>query len=165
MEALMATPVTIGQIIGGKLAAYYLLALASAFLSLAAAVRWYEVPFRGSLFALLVLSTAYILGALGQGLLISTVARNQFLSAQLAIITGFMPSFMLSGFVFEVASIPSPIRELTYLVPARHLVPCLQTIFLVGDVWPLFLRSMAPMLGLALVFFLITAKATVRKVI
>jgi ABC-2 type transport system permease protein len=164
MEALMATPVTIGQIIASKLLAYYLLALMSAFLSWAVAVLWYEVPFRGSLLALLALSTVYLLGALGQGLLISTLSKSQFVSAQWAIITGFLPSFMFSGFVFELASIPSPFQEATYAVAARYLVPCLQTIFLVGDVWPLFWRSMASMAAVAAVFYLLTLKKTVKRI-
>ena len=164
MEALMATPVTIGQIIVGKLAAYYLLAVFSTLLSWAVAVYWYGVPFRGSMPALLALSTVNLLGALGQGLLISTVAKNQFLSAQTAIITGFLPSFFFSGFVFEVASIPSPVREATYAVAARYFVPCLQTIFLTGDVWPLFLKSMAAMLVVAAVFLLLTLRFTAKRI-
>jgi ABC-2 type transport system permease protein len=164
MEALMATPVTIWQMLFSKLIAYYLLALLSSLLSWAAAVYWYQVPFRGSVLALLALSTVYLLGALGQGLLISTLARNQFVSAQYAIITGFLPSFMFSGFVFEISSIPSPVRELTYAVSARYLVPCLQTIFLAGDIWPLFLRSMAVMLAIGLGFFLLAALKTDKRV-
>ena len=164
MEALMATPVTINQIIVSKLAAYYLLAVFSTLLSWAVAVYWYGVPFRGSMPALLALSTVYLLGALGHGLLISTLAKNQFLSAQAAIITGFMPSFMFSGFVFEVASIPSPVREATYAVAARYFVPCLQTIFLTGDVWPLFLKAMAAMLAVAAVFYLLTLRFTAKRI-
>jgi ABC-2 type transport system permease protein len=165
MEALMATPVTINQIIVSKLAAYYLLALTSALLSWLVATAWYGVPWRGGFAALAILSTVYLFGALGQGLLISTIARNQFLSAQWAIISGFLPSFMLSGFVFEVAAIPSPVREVSLLVPARYFVPCLQTLFLTGDVWPLFWRSAAVMLAIGLAFYLATWKLTVRRIL
>ena len=86
------------------------------------------------------------------------------MSAQWAIITGFLPSFMLSGFVFEVAAIPPPIQQMTYAVPARYLVPCLQTIFLAGDVCHLFLRSMVPMLVIGAGFFLITSRKTVKRI-
>ena len=164
MYARMATPVTISQILLGKLIAYYLLALISAFLSWALAVFWYGVPFRGSIGALLILSSAYVLSALGQGLLISTLAKNQFMSAQMAIITGFLPSLMFSGFIFEIGSIPSPVQEFTYAVAARYLVPCLQTIFLVGDVWPLFVKSMACMLTVAAAFFILTARKTTKRI-
>jgi ABC-2 type transport system permease protein len=164
MEAMMSTAVSIRLIILGKLVSYFILAMLSMLLSWAIAVFWYQVPFRGSMAALLTVSSVFMLGALGQGLLISTLCKNQFLSAQMALVSGFLPAFMLSGFVFETASIPDPLRIFSYIVPARYFVPCLQTLFLTGDVWPLFLRSMLFMAAIGLCFFALTAKLTVKRV-
>ncbi|MDR2442764.1 MAG: ABC transporter permease [Deltaproteobacteria bacterium] len=164
MEALLATPVTINQIILSKILTYYLLAIVSMLFTWAVAVFWYQVPYRGSMLALVAISSVFLLGALGQGLLISTVTKNQFYSAQWAMVTGFLPSFMLSGFVFEINSLPMPIKAVTYAVSARYFVPCLQTIFLAGDVWPLFIRSALAMSVVAIVFFMITSRKIVKKV-
>lgn len=164
MEGLLATPVSINRIIMGKLVTYFILALMSMFLSWAVAVFWYGVPYRGTLPALLAVSSVFLLGALGQGLLISTVTKDQYLAAQAALVTGFLPSFILSGFIFEIASMPGPIRGFTSIIPARYFVSCLQTIFLAGNVWPLLLRSMAAMAVIGLLLFLITAKKTAKKV-
>ena len=164
MEGLMATPVSINQIIMGKLITYFILALMSMLLCWAVAVFWFGVPFRGTLPALLAVSSVFLLGALGQGLLISTVTKDQYLAAQVALVSGFLPAFILSGFIFEIASMPGPIQGVTRIIPARYFVSCLQTIFLAGDVWPLFLRSMAAMAAIGLFLFLVTAKKTVKKV-
>ena len=164
MESLMSTPVSIFQIILGKLTTYFILALLSMLLCWLVAVYWYNVPFRGTLPALLAVSTVFLAGALGQGLLISTITKDQYLASQLALVTGFLPSFILSGFIFEIASMPGPIQGVTSVVSARYFVSCLQTIFLAGNIWPLFLRSMAAMAAIALFLFIITAKKTVKKV-
>ena len=164
MEALMATPVSINQIILGKLISYFILALAAMLMCWAVAVIWYKVPYRGSLPALLLVSSVFLAGALGQGLLISTVTKDQYLASQVALVSGFLPSFILSGFIFEIASMPAPIRGFTYIFPARYFVSCLQTIFLAGDIWPLFLRSILAMALIAMFFFILTAKKTVKKV-
>jgi ABC-2 type transport system permease protein len=163
MEALLATPAVINQIILGKLITYFVLAQISMFICWAAAVFWFGVPFQGTLPALFAVSSVFLMGALGQGLLISTMARDQYLAAQAALVTGYLPSFILSGFIFEIASMPGPIRAFTYIFPARYFVSCLQTIFLAGNVWPLFLRSMAAMAVIGVFLFLLTAGKTLKK--
>ena len=107
--------------------------------SVAISVALFDLPFRGSVPALLLSSGTFLLAALGQGLLISSAAKNQFIAAMVALITGFLPAFLLSGFIFEIASMPLLVRALTHIIPARYLVTNLQTLFLVGDVWPLML--------------------------
>lgn len=164
MESLMSTPISIYKIIFAKLITYFILAQLSMLLSWTVAVFWYEVPFRGSLPALMAVSSIFLIGALGQGLLISSITKDQFLAAQMALVSGFLPSFILSGFIFEIASMPGPIQAFTYIIPARYFVACLQTIFLAGDIWPLFLRSIAAMAIIGLFLFLVTAKKTVKKV-
>lgn len=163
MEALMATPVGIAEVIIGKLIPYFLLGMVAMLGSVAIAVFLFKVPFHGSVGALLLTSVAFLLAALGQGLLISTLAKNQFVAAQVAMITGFLPAFLLSGFIFEIASMPLPIRGLTHIIPARYLVTNLQTLFLVGDVWNLLLPNVLILLGLASVLFFITARKTAKR--
>ena len=163
MEALMATPVTIREILLGKLVPYFFLALSSMVVCWLVATLWYEVPFRGSFFALLIATSVFLLTALGQGLLISSYAKNQFLAAQIALMAGFMPALMLSGFVFEIASMVAPVRGVSYAIAARYFVACLQTLFLTGNVWSLFLYSMLCMLVISVFFFFLTARKIVKR--
>ncbi len=163
MEAMMATPVGIAEVIIGKLIPYFLLGMIAMLGSVTVAVFLFKVPFHGSLTALLLTSIAFLLAALGQGLLISTVAKNQFVAAQVAMVTGFLPAFLLSGFIFEIASMPLPIRTLTRIIPARYLVTNLQTLFLVGDVWRLLLPNILILLLLAGILFFITARKTAKR--
>jgi len=108
----------------------------------------------------LLLSAAFLVPALGQGLLISALTRNQFVASQIALLSGFLPAFLLSGFLFEIDSMPLLIRGLTHIVAARYFVASLQTVFLAGDVWSLFLPDILAMLAIGLVFFVITARGS-----
>jgi len=140
MEAMLATPVTIAELLLGKLIPYYLLGMGGMALSVVMAVFLFEVPLRGSLAFLLGAATLFLLAALGMGLLISIGAKNQFLAGQTAIIATYLPAFILSGFLFDIRSMPMAVRLLTRIIPARYFVAILQTLFLAGDVpsvlWP-----------------------------
>ena len=162
MEALLSTPASVGEILVGKLLPYFMLGMAATLGSALLATLLFGVPLRGSWLALLLLSAVFLIPALGQGLLISTIARNQFVASQLALFSGFLPALLLSGYLFEIDSMPAPIRAITAIVPARYFVESLQTVFLSGDVWPLFFRDMAAMAAIGLVFFGI-ARARSRK--
>ena len=153
MEALISTPARIVEILVGKLLPYFLLGLAATIFASLIAIHGFGVPLRGSWPALLLLSSAFMVPALGQGLVISAVTRNQFVASQLALFTGFLPAFLLSGFLFEIDSMPAPIRLLTYIVPARYFIVALQTVFLAGDVWSLFLPNLVAMLAIGGIFF------------
>ena len=100
--------------------------------------------------------------ALGMGLLISTVAGNQFVAGQVAIITTFLPAFILSGFIFDIGSMPAPIRALTHIFAARYFVAILQTVFLAGNVWPV-IGPNALALALMALFFLAAVRRRTRK--
>lgn len=163
MEALMATPVTIWELILGKLIPYFFLGMGSMFVCTFIAYFIFEVPLRGSLFVLMLISSVFLLTALLTGLLISTVAKNQFVAYQIAITAGFLPAFMLSGFIFEITNMPLYIQAITYLVPARYLVTSLQTIFLVGNVWRLLLISMVPMVIYVAFLLYFVLKKTVKR--
>lgn len=164
MEAMMATPVTSAELLAGKILPYFLLGLASMTLCVLLAVFLFGVPFRGSVAALYALSAAFLIPALGQGLLISTATKNQFLASQIALITAFLPAFLLSGFLFEINSMPAIIQWITIIVPARYLIPSLQTVFLAGDIWPMFARSIAVMLTIGGIMFVLAARSTRKRI-
>ena len=163
MEALLATPLSAPEIVIGKLVPYFALGMASMAVCTAVAFFLYGIPFRGTLPALAVAAAAFLLAALGQGFLISTVTRNQFLASQAALVSAFLPAFILSGFVFEIASMPAIIRALTRIIPARYFVTNLQTLFLTGDVWSLLGPNVLVCLVIAGLFFALTLKKTPRR--
>lgn len=163
MEALLATPLSAPEIIFGKLVPYFVLGMASMAVCTAVAFFLYGIPFRGSLPALAIASAAFLLTALGQGFLISTLTRNQFLASQAALVTAFLPAFILSGFVFEIASMPWIIRQLAKIIPARYFVTNLQTLFLAGDIWGLMRANILALLLLAGLLFALTLKKTPHR--
>jgi ABC-2 type transport system permease protein len=152
MEALLVTPVAMREILLGKLIPYFLLGMGGMALSVAMAVWVFGVPLRGSLPVLFGASALFLVTALGMGLLISIVARNQFVAGQVAIITTFLPAFILSGFIFDIGSMPGVIQVLTHLIAARYLVSILQTVFLAGDLWVIILPNAAALVVMAVVF-------------
>lgn len=163
MEALLATPVRMSEFIASKVVPYFLLGLASMAVCTVIAVIAFDLPFRGSIFALLLIGSAFLLPALGLGLFISATTRNQFVASQVALLASFLPTFLLSGFIFEIASMPWPIQALSYVVPARYLIPALQTVFMAGDVWPIILPNVAILLCFGAGFFLLCFRATKRS--
>jgi len=153
MEALMVTPLRKSELLIGKLAPYFILGMGGMLFSVALAVWQFGVPLRGSFWLLLVSSALFMLVALAIGLLISIVSKNQFMAGQLAIIVTFLPAFILSGFLFDINSMPGWTQVITYLVPARYFVAIVQTLFLAGDVWPVLLANMAALFIMLLFFF------------
>ena len=163
MEAMMATPISMAEFIASKVVPYYLLALASMTLCTLIAVFFFGVPFRGSVFALFAIASAFLMPALGLGLFISAATKSQFVASQIALLTAFLPTFLLSGFIYEIASMPWPIQALTYIVPARYLIPSLQTVFLAGDLWGVILPNIGILIGFGIVFFLMSFRVTRRS--
>ncbi|MBO9576529.1 MAG: ABC transporter permease [Sphingobium sp.] len=163
MEALLATPVRMTEFVASKVLPYYLLGLVSMGLCTVIAVTFFGLPLRGSVFTLLAIASAFLMPSLGLGLFISSSTKNQFVASQVALLSAFLPTFLLSGFLFEIASMPWPIRLITYAVPARYLIPALQTVFIAGDVWPVILPNIAIMLGFGFFFFFLSFRTTRRS--
>ncbi|MBU6468861.1 MAG: ABC transporter permease [Betaproteobacteria bacterium] len=163
MEALMASPVTISEILLGKLIPYFIMGMGGMILSVAMAVWVFHVPLVGSLFLLLIFSALFLLVALGMGLLISSVAKNQFVAGQIAIIVTFLPAFILSGFVFDIHSMPSIIQGITHLVAARYYVAILQTLFLAGNIWSILLINGLALLLMAFIFLGLTWRRSHKR--
>jgi ABC-2 type transport system permease protein len=163
MESLITTPVRMIELMIAKLISYFILGMCAFFISMVFSLVVFEVPFRSSVLLLSGVTTVFLWVALGLGLLISTLAKNQFVAAQTAIISAFLPAFMLSGFVYETSSMPWYIQYITYCIPAKYFVTCLQTLFLVGSVWKLLLYNTLMMSVIGLIFFVITARKIVKR--
>lgn len=163
MEALLSTPITRTELLLSKILPYYALGILSMMICVAMAVGLFGVPFRGSLLLLVVYTSLFLGSSLGLGLLLSTVTRNQFNAAQAALNAAFLPATMLSGFVYEISSMPAPIRAVTYLIPARYFISSLETLFQAGFVGRILLTDLAFLAASAMVFIGLTALRTRRR--
>ncbi len=156
MEALLVTPLSMSEVIIGKLLPYFILGMGGLVLAVGMALFLFEVPLRGSLWVLIATSALFLLTALGMGLLISTVARSQFVAGLVALITTFLPAFLLSGFIFDIGSMPVAVQAITHAVAARYYVAILQTVFLPGNVWSVILPNTLALAILAAMFLGLT---------
>jgi ABC-2 type transport system permease protein len=152
MEGLMATPIKRAELLLGKLGPYFLIGMFDMAVVMAMGKFLFQVPLRGSALLLIGLAALFLLATLGQGLLISVASENQLQAFQMAMLTSFLPSFLLSGFVFSIYLMPLPLQIASYIVPARYLVTISKGIYLKGlgldYLWP-----QALMLAGAAVFF------------
>ena len=163
LEALFVTPVRTDEILLGKTIPYFALGMIGLILCLLAAKFLFSVPFRGSAAVLAGASMLYLLVALGIGLLISSAVKNQFVASQITLLVSFLPAVMLSGFLFDLRSMPALVRLITYALPARYYVALLQTIFLAGDVWAVILPNGAVLAGMAALLLVLTRRTTQKR--
>lgn len=132
IEQLLVSPLNSAQIIIGKTIPYAIIALTSGALISGVGYLVFSVPIKGSIFILLIASTLFILSALGQGILISTITSSQQVAYQVAALTSMLPALLLSGFVFPIRNMPHVIQLITYIVPARYFISVLRAIMLKG---------------------------------
>ena len=162
LEALFVTPVRPVEILLAKIIPYFAVGMLGLALCLLAARFLFSVPMYGSLFVVVFSSMLYLIVAVSLGLVISSVTRNQFLASQIALIATFMPSMMLSGFLFDLRNVPTAVRVIGHVLPATYFMDLIKTLFLAGDVWPLIWRNCAILLCYA-VGLLLVARAVTRK--
>ena len=132
MEQVRMAPIDTFSFVVGKSIPYFLISLTSAALIVFAAMLLFGLPMRGNWVSLLVAVSLFIAGALGQGLLISTAAETQQVAFQAAMLSSFLPTLMLSGFIFPISSMPTALQIVTYVVPARYFLVALRGIVLKG---------------------------------
>ena len=132
MEQLIATPVKGSELILGKLLPYFALGMLDVLLAVLMGEFLFEVPLRGSVGLLFGMAAVFLVGALSLGMFISIMTRSQLLASQLAMVLTFLPSFLLSGFMYSIANMPPPIQIMTHLIPARYFVVLLKGIYLKG---------------------------------
>ncbi|MCL2790765.1 MAG: ABC transporter permease [Desulfobulbus sp.] len=163
MESLLVTRISVNEILVGKLIPYFLLGMGGLLLSLVMAHTLFQVPMRGSLWLLLVISALFLWVALGMGFFISTIFKSQFVAAMVALVTAFLPAFILSGFIFDIRSMPIIIQGVTHLIAARYYVAILHTLFLVGDVWSVILPNAAALVAMGLFFHGLVYRKTRKR--
>jgi len=163
MEALLSTEVTRGELLLCKLIPYYFLGMLAMLLCMLVSVFILGVPYRGSLWLLFFITSLFLLSTLGMGLLISTITRNQFNAAQVALNAAFLPSVMLSGFIFQIDSMPAVIRAVTYIIPARYFVTTLQSLFLAGTIPAVLIINVLFLIASAVMFIGLTWLKTKRR--
>jgi ABC-2 type transport system permease protein len=163
LEALLVTPTSMSEILLGKIVAYFVLGTGGMLLTVGMAVGWFGVPLRGSFWLLWACASLYLLAALGMGLSISALSRNQFIAGQIAIVGTFLPAFLLSGFIFDIGSMPGAIQAVTYLIVARYFIPIVQTLFLAGDVWSIVLPNVLALMLMAAFFLGVTWKKSKKR--
>lgn len=163
LEALFVTPVRTDEILLGKTIPYFLLGMLGLALCLLAAKYLFGVPFRGSVIVLAGASMLYLLVALGIGLLISSAVKSQFVASQITLLVSFLPAVMLSGFLFDLRSMPDAVRLITYALPARYYVALLQTIFLAGDIWAVIVPNTAVLAAMAAALVIVTRRVSRKR--
>jgi ABC-2 type transport system permease protein len=140
LEQLISTPITSLELLLGKLLPYLVVGLVDLALVVGAGVLIFDVPFRGSYMDLFVASFIFLIGSLSWGLFVSVVAKSQIQASQISVISAFLPSFLLSGFIYPIENMPVVLQALTFIVPARYFVEVLKGLFLQGVgltvLWP-----------------------------
>ncbi|MDE2430481.1 MAG: ABC transporter permease [Burkholderiales bacterium] len=164
LEALFVTPVRPLEILLAKMIPYFVVGMIGFVMCLLASRFLFEVPMQGSLLLLVLSSVLYMFVALGVGLLISSVTKNQFIASQVALLTSFLPALMLSGFLFDLNNVPVVVRFVGNLLPATHFLELIKTLMLAGNVWPLIAKNLLILAAYA-VFFLGAAQRVTKKII
>jgi ABC-2 type transport system permease protein len=164
LEALFVTPMRAGEFLISKFIPYFGLGIIGFVLCLLAAQFLFHVPLRGSLSLLCFASMVYLVVALGIGLFVSTLVKSQFLASQLAMLLTFLPAMMLSGFIYDLRSMPAPIRAITYVLPARYAVALLQTLFLAGNVGSVIVLNVGVLAVMATGLLVATRLATHKRI-
>ncbi|MCW8799353.1 MAG: ABC transporter permease subunit, partial [Desulfobacter sp.] len=152
MEAMLVTPLRKVDILLGKTLPYYFLGMFGMGMSVVVGTTLFGVPFRGSVGALVGLSSLFMLTCLGFGLFLSAAIRIQFVAAQISIVAGFLPAFFISGLIFDLESTPKFIQVISYIFPARYFVTIAHTLFAAGDVWPVLLPNALVLAFMAILF-------------
>jgi len=163
LEALFVTPMRPVEFLVSKILPYFALGMIGFVLCILAGQFLFHVPLRGSLALLFLSSMIYLLVALGIGLLVSTLVKSQFLASQLAMTLTFLPAMMLSGFIYDLRSMPAVIRGITYALPARYAVTLLQTLYLAGNVRSVIGWNLAVLVAMATALMIATRLATRKQ--
>ena len=155
MEQLISTPVTPLEIMFGKLVPYFAIGMLDVVVCALIALYWFHVPFRGSFTTLLASSAMFMIVVLSMGFFLSVIAKNQLAASQLALLTTFLPAFLLSGFLYEIEQMPVALQWITGILPARYYVSVLKKIFLKGSPATLLYADLVPLAIFAFVLALL----------
>lgn len=163
LEALFITPVRILEILLSKIIPYFCVAMTGFWLCMFSARYLYKVPIHGSFLVILFSSVIYLMASLGMGLTISSVIRNQYLASQLAVIVSMLPTMMLSGFLFDLRSVPAVVSAIGHILPATYFMELLKSLFLSGNNWPLIIKNCSVLTVYAIAFLALSFKVTKKR--
>lgn len=159
MEQLISTPVTPLEIMIGKLVPYFAIGMMDVVVCAMIALHWFHVPFRGSFTTLLISSALFMIVVLSMGFFISVVAKNQLAASQIALLTTFLPAFLLSGFLFAIEQMPVVLQWITRILPARYYVSLLKQIFLKGSPAAMLYAHLIPLAFFALLLAMLATRS------
>lgn len=162
LESLFISPIKPLEILLSKMIPYFCTAMIGFSLCLVAARILFKVPIHGSLLIIIFCSMLYLFVSLGMGLIISSITKNQFLASQVALVVSFLPAMMLTGFLFDLRSVPVFIRNIGQILPATYYLQLLKSLFLGGNNWNLILKNCLILSAYA-VFFVSTALKVTKK--
>lgn len=163
MEAILTTKINKIHIVLGKYIPYFVLGMTSMAVNVFFCIVVFQVPFRGNLLVLALFSALFLFTAMGQGLLISTILKNQFTASQAALFAGFLPAMMLSGLVFPINSMPVFMQWLSMIIPSRYFVACIQSEFMAGTVPEIVIPNCIFLAVFGLILFMIIYSKTSVK--
>ncbi len=163
MEQLISTPVKGPELITGKIIPYFVLGYVDLLMVYIMSQYLFQIPFRGSLFLMFILSAFFLIGSLSLGVLISAVAKTQVFATQFALFGSFFPSFLISGFVFPIENMPYVLQLFSYLVPARYFIEILRGIYLKGVGIEAFFYPVLMLAAFGLVTTLLASRQLARK--
>ena len=163
MEQLISTPVRSSEIMVGKLAPYFIIGLLDTALCAAIAIWWFRVPFRGNWGTFLLSSFLFLTVVLAMGYLISVIAKTQLAASQTALVSTFLPAFLLSGFLYPIDQMPPVVRAITLVIPARYYVDMTKRIFLKGASIPMLRQDLIDLLILATVVGILATRAFQKR--
>ena len=163
MEQVRMAPIDTFSFVVGKTIPYFVISLASAALIILASMLLFGLPMRGNWLSLLLALSLFLVGALGTGLLISTIAETQQIAFQIALLVSLLPTMMLSGFIFPISSMPQALQIITYVVPARYFIVALRSIVLKGADLSTFWTELAALAVYAAVMLTLASKRLSRQ--
>ncbi|HVH26245.1 MAG TPA: ABC transporter permease [Vicinamibacterales bacterium] len=162
MEQVRMAPLSTIAYVVGKTLPYFAISMCTSLGVVLASMALFGLPMNGSWWLLLLSISLYLAGALGLGLMISTAAESQQAAFQMAMLASFLPTMILSGFVYPIASMPVPIQVITYIVPARYFIVALRSILLKGAELSMFWPDLAA-LALYATFMLTMASRRLKR--
>jgi ABC-2 type transport system permease protein len=165
MEQLISTPVTPAEIMLGKLVPYFIIGMFDVIVCALLAIYWFQVPFRGSFFTLLVSSAMFMVVVLSLGFFISVIAKSQLAASQIALLITFLPAFLLSGFLYAIEQMPIVLQWITRILPARYYVSVLKKIFLKGTPTALLATDLVPLAVFTILLGVLATRSFHKKLV
>ncbi len=163
MEQLVSTPITPMELMVGKLVPYFVIGLLDTALCAGMAIWWFDVPFRGQWSVFFLSCTLFLVVVLSMGYFVSVAAKSQLAASQVALISTFLPAFLLSGFIYPIDQMPAFIQLVTHLIPARYFMAIIRDVFLKGTSIPFLLNDLFALAIFALILTILATRAFQKK--